>query len=78
MMRTPDLRERLAAAPVPKLVAVGEHDLWPRELHERFARAIGARVAVYPAGHSPCEESPHQLVRDMLALFAESGVTPAS
>ncbi|MFC5791323.1 alpha/beta fold hydrolase [Agromyces tardus] len=78
MMRTPDLRERLAAAPVPKLVAVGEHDLWPRELHERFARAIGARVAVYPAGHSPCEESPHQLARDMLALFAESGVTPAS
>ena len=78
MMRTPDLRERLAAASVPKLVAVGEHDLWPRELHERFARAIGARVAVYTAGHSPCEESPHQLARDMLALFAESGVTPAS
>ena len=39
MMRTPDLRAELAASPVPKLVAVGEHDLWPRELHERFARA---------------------------------------
>lgn len=78
MMSTPDLRERLAATPVPKLVAVGEHDLWPRELHERFARAIGARFAVYPTGHSPCEESPHQLVRDMLALFAEADVRPSS
>ena len=26
---------RTPASPVPKLVAVGEHDLWPRELHER-------------------------------------------
>ena len=68
----------IADTPVPKLVAVGEHDLWPRELHERFARAIGARFAVYPTGHSPCEESPHQLVRDMLALFAEADVRPSS
>ena len=69
-------RTELLAAPVPKLVAVGEHDLWPRELHERFAREIGARFAVYPTGHSPCETAPHQLVRDMLALFDEAGVTP--
>lgn len=76
MMRTPDLRVQLAASPVPKLVAVGEHDLWPRELHERFARSIGARFAVYLTGHSPCETAPHQLVRDMTALFEEAGVTP--
>jgi len=76
MMQTPDVRAGLAASPVPKLVAVGEHDLWPRELHERFARGIGARFAVYPTGHSPCETAPHQLVRDMVALFGESGVTP--
>jgi pimeloyl-ACP methyl ester carboxylesterase len=75
MMRTPDLRADLAASPVPKLVAVGEHDLWPRELHQQFAREIGARFAVYPTGHSPCETAPHQLVRDMRALFGESGVT---
>jgi pimeloyl-ACP methyl ester carboxylesterase len=78
MMATPDLRTALAASPVPKLVAVGEHDLWPHELHGRFAREIGARFAVYPSGHSPCEQSPHQLARDMLALFAETDVTPAS
>ncbi|WP_425545907.1 alpha/beta fold hydrolase [Agromyces neolithicus] len=72
MMRTPDVRADLAAAPVPKLVAVGEHDLWPTELHRRFARRIGARFVVYPTGHSPCETAPHQLVRDMLALFAEA------
>ncbi|WP_420837060.1 alpha/beta fold hydrolase [Agromyces badenianii] len=76
MMRTPDLRAGLTAAHVPKLVAVGEHDLWPRELHERFAREIGARLAVYPTGHSPCETAPHQLVRDMLELFAETDATP--
>jgi pimeloyl-ACP methyl ester carboxylesterase len=76
MMQTPDVRTELLASPVPKLVAVGEHDLWPRELHERFAREIGARFAVYPTGHSPCETAPHQLVRDMTALFDESGVTP--
>jgi pimeloyl-ACP methyl ester carboxylesterase len=76
MMQTPDLRVGLAAAPVPKLVAVGEHDLWPRELHARFAERIRARFAVYPTGHSPCETAPHQLVRDMLELFAMSGRTP--
>jgi len=72
MMRTPDVRADIMAAPVPKLVAVGEHDLWPRELHERFAREIGARFAVYHTGHSPCETAPHQLVRDMLSHFAEA------
>ncbi|MFD4420472.1 alpha/beta fold hydrolase [Agromyces sp. NPDC058484] len=76
MMRTPDLRAGLAASPVPKLVAVGEHDIWPRELHERFAREIGARFAVYPTGHSPCETAPHRLVRDMTALFAETDEIP--
>lgn len=78
MMQTPDLRAGLAASPVPKLVAVGEHDLWPRELHERFAREIGARFVVYPTGHSPCETTPHQLVRDMSALFAQTDLTPQS
>ena len=76
MMRTPDVLDELAASPVPKLVAVGEHDLWPRELHERFAARIGARFTVYATGHSPCETAPHQLVRDMRSLFDETGVVP--
>ena len=70
------MRADLAASPVPKLVAVGEHDLWPRELHQRFAREIGARFATYHTGHSPCETAPHQLVRDMMALFAEADDRP--
>jgi len=69
MKRTPDLRPELAHARIPKLVAVGEHDLWPLETHARFAESIGARLAVYGTGHSPCETTPHQLVRDMLDLF---------
>ena len=76
MMDTPDLRARIALATVPKLVAVGEHDLWPRELHERAARELNATLAVYATGHSPCETAPHQLARDMLALFEASGSTP--
>lgn len=69
MKRAPDLRDAVAASAVPKLVAVGSHDLWPTDLHARFADRIGARLAVYPTGHSPCETAPHQLSRDMLALF---------
>jgi pimeloyl-ACP methyl ester carboxylesterase len=76
MMKTPDLRAELAASTIPKLVAVGEHDLWPRELHERFAREIGAHLSVYPTGHSPCETAPHQLVRDMLRHFEATDLTP--
>ncbi|QEO16019.1 alpha/beta hydrolase [Agromyces intestinalis] len=72
MMATPDVRAEVAASPVPKLVAVGAHDLWPLERHEAFAEEIGAQVAVYATGHSPCETAPHQLVRDLLALYARS------
>ena len=32
-----------------------------------FARAD---FVVYPTGHSPCETSPHQLCRDLVALYA--------
>lgn len=73
MMAMPDVRDALAAAPVPKLIAVGEHDLWPLEQHREFARRIGAEVAVYPTGHAPCETTPHQLTRDLLALFRIAG-----
>lgn len=76
MMHAPDLRRELAASPIPKLVAVGEHDIWPRRLHEAFAREIGARFAEYPSGHSPCEQSPNQLARDLLALYARAELTP--
>jgi pimeloyl-ACP methyl ester carboxylesterase len=72
MKRAPDVDAEVAAANIPKLVAVGEHDLWPTELHRAFAESIRARLAVYPTGHSPCETSPHQLVRDLLALYAEA------
>ncbi|WP_370296736.1 alpha/beta fold hydrolase [Agromyces sp. LHK192] len=72
MMHTPDLRAEVAAVPIPKLVAVGSHDLWPVELHRRSAQELGARISVYETGHSPCETAPHQLVRDMLELFASA------
>lgn len=71
MKNVPDLRELLADAALPKFVAVGEHDLWPLRLHRLFAQAIGARIAVYRGGHSPCETSPHEFSRDLLALYAK-------
>ena len=70
MRRNPDISTPLARAGLPKLVAVGEHDLWPTALHADFANTLGAEFAVYPTGHSPCETSPHQLCRDLVALYA--------
>lgn len=72
MKRSPDLRTDLRETPIPKLVAVGEHDLWPLELHARFAEQIHGRLAVYRTGHSPCETAPHQLVDDLLSLYREA------
>lgn len=71
MKNVPDLRERLAAATLPKFVAVGEHDLWPLRLHRQFAQSIGARISVYRGGHSPSETSPHQFGRDLLEMYAK-------
>ncbi|TFD81498.1 alpha/beta fold hydrolase [Cryobacterium fucosi] len=69
MKRSPDLRGLLLRSPIPMLVAVGEHDLWPTALHRDFANRIGADLRVYRTGHSPCETTPHQLARDMVALY---------
>ncbi|WP_412544366.1 alpha/beta hydrolase [Longispora sp. K20-0274] len=57
----PALPDRLAALPVPVLLVVGEHDIWPtrsavRALAGLFARA---EVAVLPrAGHFPWVDDP--------------------
>jgi pimeloyl-ACP methyl ester carboxylesterase len=72
MKHAPDLRDRVKAVPIPKLVAVGEHDLWPPELHREFAERIGATLAVYKTGHSPCETTPNALARDLIALYARA------
>jgi pimeloyl-ACP methyl ester carboxylesterase len=73
MKHSPDLTVSLNESRLPKLVAVGEHDLWPTRLHAEFAAAIGAQLHVYRSGHSPCETSPHQVCRDLLALFDKAG-----
>lgn len=72
MKRAPDTRAQMKASSIPKLVAVGEHDLWPLRLHGTFAGEIGAKLAVYRTGHSPCETSPHQLNRDLIELYSRA------
>lgn len=72
MMDTPDMLDAVAAADLPKLVAVGDNDLWPSSQHRAFAVRIGARIVEYPTGHAPCETTPHQLTRDLLALYEAS------
>jgi pimeloyl-ACP methyl ester carboxylesterase len=69
MMKTPDLRGMLRDSGVPVLVVAGEHDLWHARRYRRFGRDIGAAVAIYATGHSPCETTPHQLALDMVQLF---------
>lgn len=70
MMAAPDMLAEVAAADIPKLIAVGENDLWPLSQHREYAAQVGAEVAVYPTGHAPCETAPHQLTRDLVNLFA--------
>lgn len=72
MRHTPDVAADLVSAGIRILVATGEHDLWPVALHAEFATRLGARLAVYRTGHSPCETAPHQLALDMLQLFDEA------
>ena len=69
MMHTPDVTAEVAAAGVPLLIATGHHDLWPVRLHAEYADRIGAELAVYRTGHSPCETTPNQLALDMIATF---------
>jgi pimeloyl-ACP methyl ester carboxylesterase len=69
MKHTPDVRRELARSSVPTLIAVGDRDLWSLRRHRRLAEQIGADLRVYPAGHSPCETTPNQLARDLLALY---------
>ncbi|WP_255513569.1 alpha/beta fold hydrolase [Homoserinibacter sp. GY 40078] len=70
MMRAPDVAASVRAAGIPVLVATSRHDLWPVERYSLHADRLGARLAVYETGHSPCETTPHQLVRDMLELMS--------
>lgn len=72
MRRAPDVESALREAPFPIAVAVGTRDLWPLDAHRRFAERLGATLAVYRTGHSPCETAPHQLSRDLLALFEKA------
>lgn len=73
MMNAPDVRAELLGLPAPKLIAASTHDLWPVEAYEGFAGDIGAQLRMYDTGHSPCETTPHELVLDMLELYARAG-----
>ena len=70
MAHAPDSSAAVRASGRPVLVATSTHDLWPVERYILHAERLEARLVVYDTGHSPCETTPHQLVRDMLALFA--------
>jgi pimeloyl-ACP methyl ester carboxylesterase len=69
MKRVPDVEAELRASGIPLLVAIGTSDIWPVAAHREFAARIGARLAVFDTGHSPCETAPHQLTEAMLELF---------
>jgi pimeloyl-ACP methyl ester carboxylesterase len=72
MKHAPDVAPAVRATGTRCLVATSEHDLWPVARYAALAERLGARIAVYRTGHSPCETTPHQLVRDMLRLFEET------
>ncbi len=72
MKNAPDVADAVRATGVPTLVATSAHDLWPVERYNLLAERLGARISVYRTGHSPCETTPHQLVRDMLRLYRDA------
>ena len=71
MMTMPDIADQVAAIDIPKFIAVGEQTCGRRRSTSRTPSASARGIAVYPTGHAPCETAPHQLVRDMRALFEE-------
>ena len=75
MRRTPSVAPALRGSSFPISIAVGSHDVWPLTLHRRFAGELGASIAVYRTGHSPCETAPHELGADLLALFEKARTT---
>ncbi|MGV9192938.1 alpha/beta fold hydrolase [Microbacterium sp. MC2] len=66
MSATPDLDDALAAIDAPKLVVAGAHDLWPDRLHRAYAARIGADLLQTTGGHSPSEDAPHTLSREIV------------
>ncbi|WP_298229519.1 alpha/beta fold hydrolase [Gryllotalpicola sp.] len=78
MLDAPDLRAAVADSGIPALVATGEHDLWRVALHAEYADQIGAELAVYRTGHSPCERTPNQLAFDMLRLFERAAAAESA
>ena len=70
MKNAPDASAAVRVSGRPVLVVTSTHDLWPVARYALHAERLGARLVVYDTGHSPCETTPHQLVRDMRALFA--------
>ena len=66
MRHTPDLADAVRATGIPTVVVAGARDVWPLEAHQAYAAALGARLAVLDAGHSPCETAPHQVVEALL------------
>ena len=72
MYHTPDVTEQVCDSGVPVLVATGDGDLWPVRTYQEYADRLGARLAVYRTGHSPCETTPNQLAFDMLSLFKQA------
>ena len=69
MRHTPDVTAQIRDSGIPVLVATGDGDLFPVRTYREYAERLGAQLAVYRTGHSPCETTPNQLAADLLALY---------
>ncbi|MTE15834.1 alpha/beta fold hydrolase [Nocardia aurantiaca] len=58
---------------VPLLVAYGDtNDLWAPEVHEKFAKELNAKTAVYHgSGHVPNEDVPARVCADLVTFWKE-------
>ncbi|MGW4246503.1 alpha/beta fold hydrolase [Nocardia sp. NPDC004722] len=74
-MTEPPLKDPAALrdSGVPLLVAYGDtNDLWAPEVHERFARQLNAKTAVFPgSGHVPNEDAPDKVCAALETFWKE-------
>lgn len=81
MLHRPDLGSRLAGITVPTVVMTGRSDkLWPPTLAELSAAELphGSCVVIEDASRLPPLERPAEVLSQLRAFWARTGLTPAS
>ena len=74
-----DAAARLPSLKIPSLVVWGQDDrFFPRELGERLAAALGARLAPIPGARTFVAEDEPEALADLIRGFVREGAAQAA